>query len=157
VFDDEMLTIDDLAAYLKLKPQTIYKWAQSGKIPGAKFGKEWRFRRSAIEQWIDSYIPGADKTKPSGTEKRSSAKKSAGEDAKTAATSIAGPPEDRKGGQGASPPTLSLPSRIKSIDGAVSAVSRDEVLERATAPVEKVAVSRRSARSTKRDRGPESN
>ena len=54
VLEDEMLTIDDLAKYLKLKPQTIYKWAQAGKIPGAKFGKEWRFRRSAIEQWIDS-------------------------------------------------------------------------------------------------------
>jgi len=57
MFDDEMLTIDDLAAYLKLKPQTIYKWAQAGKLPGAKFGKEWRFRRSSIERWIDSYIP----------------------------------------------------------------------------------------------------
>ena len=53
MFDDEMLTIDDLASYLKLRPQTIYKWAQSGKIPGAKFGKEWRFRRSHIEDWID--------------------------------------------------------------------------------------------------------
>ena len=53
VFDDEMLTIDDLAKYLKLKPQTIYRWAQTGKIPGAKFGKEWRFRRSLIEAWID--------------------------------------------------------------------------------------------------------
>ena len=57
VFDDEMLTIEQLAAFLKLKPQTIYKWAQSGKLPGAKFGKEWRFRRSAIEKWIDSQIP----------------------------------------------------------------------------------------------------
>ncbi len=56
MFDDEMLTIEDVAAYLKLKPQTIYKWAQTGKIPGAKFGKEWRFRRSAIEQWIDRQI-----------------------------------------------------------------------------------------------------
>ena len=56
VFDDEMLTIEDVAAYLKLKPQTIYKWAQTGKIPGAKFGKEWRFRRSAIERWIDRQI-----------------------------------------------------------------------------------------------------
>jgi excisionase family DNA binding protein len=56
VFDDEMLTIEDLAAYLKLKPQTIYKWAQSGKVPGAKFGKEWRFRRSTIEAWIDSHM-----------------------------------------------------------------------------------------------------
>ena len=52
-----MLTIDELAAYLKLKPQTIYKWAQTGKVPGAKFGKEWRFRRSTIERWIDAQIP----------------------------------------------------------------------------------------------------
>ena len=59
-----MLTMDELARYLKLKPQTIYKWLQMGKIPGAKFGKEWRFRRSDIERWIDSFIPG--RTPPDG-------------------------------------------------------------------------------------------
>ena len=53
MFDDEMLTIEELAAYLKLKPQTIYKWAQTGNVPGGKFGKEWRFRRSTIQRWID--------------------------------------------------------------------------------------------------------
>jgi len=52
VFDDEVLTIDDLAAYLKLRRQTLYRWAQKGKIPGAKIGKEWRFRRSVVEDWI---------------------------------------------------------------------------------------------------------
>jgi len=56
VFNDEMLTIEQVAEYLKLKPQTIYKWAQSGKIPGAKFGKEWRFRRSLLEEWIDKQL-----------------------------------------------------------------------------------------------------
>jgi excisionase family DNA binding protein len=71
-FNDEMLTIEELAAYLKLKPQTIYKWAQTGKVPGAKFGKEWRFRRSSIEKWIDSQIPAL----PSNHE-RSSAKRKA--------------------------------------------------------------------------------
>jgi excisionase family DNA binding protein len=55
-FDDEMLTIDEVAKYLKLRPQTIYKWAQTGRIPGAKIGKEWRFRRSSIEKWIDQKI-----------------------------------------------------------------------------------------------------
>ena len=59
MFDDEMLRIEDVAAYLKLKPQTIYKWAQNGTIPGVKFGKEWRFNRSAIERWIDSYLDGS--------------------------------------------------------------------------------------------------
>jgi len=78
VFDDEMLTIEELAAYLKLKPQTIYKWAQAGKVPGAKFGKEWRFRRSSIEKWIDSRIaespPGS--SGASSDEKSAAAKKS---------------------------------------------------------------------------------
>ena len=58
VFEDEMLTIDDLARYLKLKPQTIYRWLRKGKVPGAKIGKEWRFRRSVIEQWIEESLKG---------------------------------------------------------------------------------------------------
>jgi excisionase family DNA binding protein len=53
-FEDEILTIEDVAKYLKLKPQTIYKWAQEGKIPAAKLGKEWRFRRTAIDKWLDA-------------------------------------------------------------------------------------------------------
>jgi excisionase family DNA binding protein len=60
MLEDEMLTIEDLAAYLKLKPQTIYRWAQTGRIPGAKFGKEWRFRRSAIERWIEDSLPSGE-------------------------------------------------------------------------------------------------
>ncbi len=66
-----MLTIDELATYLKLKPQTIYKWAQTGKVPGAKFGKEWRFRLSTIERWIDSQIPAfpANNDKPADDDK----------------------------------------------------------------------------------------
>ena len=54
MLEDELLTIQDLARYLRLKPQTIYRWAQSRKIPGAKFGKEWRFRRSEIQSWIEA-------------------------------------------------------------------------------------------------------
>jgi excisionase family DNA binding protein len=79
VFDDEMLTIEELAAYLKLKPQTIYKWAQSGKLPGAKFGKEWRFRRSAIERWIDSQIPPvAEKPRHESSSQKSSRRRKGG-------------------------------------------------------------------------------
>ena len=50
--DDEIMTIDDVAKYLKLKPQTIYTWAQKGKIPAAKIGKEWRFSRKILEKWF---------------------------------------------------------------------------------------------------------
>ena len=49
---DEIMTIEEVAKYLKLKPQTIYTWAQNGKIPAAKIGKEWRFRKDIIDAWF---------------------------------------------------------------------------------------------------------
>jgi excisionase family DNA binding protein len=51
-----LMTIGEVARLLKLKPQTIYRWVQQKKLPGAKIGKEWRFRRSAIERWLDRYM-----------------------------------------------------------------------------------------------------
>ena len=53
---DDIMTLEEVAAYLKLKPQTIYTWAQDGKIPAAKLGKEWRFRKSVIDRWFDQHI-----------------------------------------------------------------------------------------------------
>ena len=56
----EILTIDEVAAYLRLTPQTIYKWAQEKRIPAVKLGKEWRFRRSVIDRWFDEQLLGND-------------------------------------------------------------------------------------------------
>ena len=53
---DEIMTIEEVATYLKLKPQTIYTWAQKGKIPAAKLGKEWRFKRSVIDKWFNQHF-----------------------------------------------------------------------------------------------------
>jgi len=54
--NDEIMTLEEVARYLKLKPQTVYKWAQEEQIPGTKLGKEWRFRRSILDEWIDTSI-----------------------------------------------------------------------------------------------------
>ena len=54
--DSDIMTLEQVAKYMRLKPQTIYKWAQEGKIPAAKIGKEWRFRKSIIDEWIDKSI-----------------------------------------------------------------------------------------------------
>jgi excisionase family DNA binding protein len=54
--EDEIMTLEEVARYLKVKPQTVYKWAQEGQIPGTKLGKEWRFRRSILDEWIDTSI-----------------------------------------------------------------------------------------------------
>jgi excisionase family DNA binding protein len=53
---DEIMTLEEVAKYLKLKPQTIYSWAQNDKIPAAKLGKEWRFRKSVIDKWFNDHI-----------------------------------------------------------------------------------------------------
>jgi excisionase family DNA binding protein len=58
--ENEILTVEEVAAYLRLQPQTIYKWAQEGRIPAAKLGKEWRFRRSILDRWLDEQILGPD-------------------------------------------------------------------------------------------------
>ena len=54
--DSEIMTLEEVAAYLKLKPQTIYTWAQEKRIPAAKLGKEWRFKRSMIDRWFNHHI-----------------------------------------------------------------------------------------------------
>jgi excisionase family DNA binding protein len=52
--EDEILTLDELAIYLKLTKKTAYKLSAEGKIPGFKVGGSWRFKRVDIENWIES-------------------------------------------------------------------------------------------------------
>jgi excisionase family DNA binding protein len=47
-----ILTIGELADYLKLSRSTLYKLAQAGKVPGQKVGKHWRFHRETIDLWM---------------------------------------------------------------------------------------------------------
>jgi excisionase family DNA binding protein len=56
--ENEILTIEEVAEYLRLTPQTIYKWAQEKKIPAVKLGKEWRFRKTILDRWLDEQIVG---------------------------------------------------------------------------------------------------
>jgi excisionase family DNA binding protein len=49
----QVMTIDELAEYLQIAKSTLYKLAQEGKVPGQKVGKHWRFRKEAIDRWLD--------------------------------------------------------------------------------------------------------
>ena len=51
---DEILTIDEVAAYLKAGKRTVYRLAASGNLPAFKLGGTWRFRRGDLNQWIAS-------------------------------------------------------------------------------------------------------
>lgn len=50
--EDNVFTIDELAKYLKLKKSTVYRLAQTQRIPGIKIGRHWRFHRGAIDAWL---------------------------------------------------------------------------------------------------------
>jgi len=60
MLSNELMTIEEVAEYLRMKPQTIYRWAQDKRIPAAKLGKEWRFRRRIIDAWLDEQMIGDD-------------------------------------------------------------------------------------------------
>jgi excisionase family DNA binding protein len=51
---DEILTIPEVAKLLKIAEKTVYALAQKRALPGFKVGGQWRFSRSAINEWIDS-------------------------------------------------------------------------------------------------------
>ncbi len=50
---DEVLTIDELSVYLKIPKSTLYKQVREGKIPCQKIGRHWRFRKKAIDRWLE--------------------------------------------------------------------------------------------------------
>ena len=54
--DGEILTLDEVAAYLKAGKRTVYRLAQKGEIPAFKLGGTWRFRSSELDIWIAESI-----------------------------------------------------------------------------------------------------
>ncbi|MGR5249901.1 methylation-associated defense system helix-turn-helix domain-containing protein MAD1 [Vibrio aestuarianus] len=50
---DQILTLKEVAAYLKLAEKTAYRLASEGKLPGFKVGGSWRFKREDLEVWIE--------------------------------------------------------------------------------------------------------
>ena len=49
----ELLTIDEVAQYLRVKRRTIYEWVKKGKIPAIKTVGQWRFKKDRIDAWLD--------------------------------------------------------------------------------------------------------
>jgi excisionase family DNA binding protein len=49
----EVMTIEETSRYLRVPLSSLYRLAQSGKIPCQKVGRHWRFRRQALERWLE--------------------------------------------------------------------------------------------------------
>ena len=45
-------TVKQVAEYLQLSPSTIYMYAKKGKIPSSCIGKQWRFDKTEIDDWV---------------------------------------------------------------------------------------------------------
>jgi excisionase family DNA binding protein len=50
--ETDVITIRELAVYLKMAEKTLYRLAAEGSVPGFKVGGAWRFRKSEIDKWI---------------------------------------------------------------------------------------------------------
>ena len=49
---DEIMTIREVAHFLRMTEKSLYRYALEGKIPAFKVGGAWRFRKSQIDLWI---------------------------------------------------------------------------------------------------------
>jgi PTS system nitrogen regulatory IIA component len=52
----EIMTVEEVAEYLRVSERTVYEWAQKGEIPAGKLGTSWRFKRGEIERWVDQRL-----------------------------------------------------------------------------------------------------
>ena len=50
--NDQILTVKEVADYLKVNERTVYRMASATKIPAFKVGDSWRFKMSELEEWI---------------------------------------------------------------------------------------------------------
>lgn len=49
---EQIMTVKDVASYLKLNERTVYRMTTAAKIPAFKVGNSWRFKKEEIDTWI---------------------------------------------------------------------------------------------------------
>jgi len=54
--DDDILTLEEVAKYLRVSERTIYDCAQKGEIPAGKIRTAWRFKKSEIDKWVNERL-----------------------------------------------------------------------------------------------------
>lgn len=59
----DVLNVEETAALLNVSPWTVREQARLGTLPGRKIGKEWRFSRQALLEWLRA---GGTRKSPSG-------------------------------------------------------------------------------------------
>ena len=57
--DDDILTLEEVAKYLRISERTVYDCAQKGEIPAGKIRTAWRFKKSEIDKWVNEKLTSA--------------------------------------------------------------------------------------------------
>ncbi len=50
--EDRWLSVDEIAAYLGIKRDTVYKWIADKRMPAHKVGRLWKFRKEEVDKWV---------------------------------------------------------------------------------------------------------
>jgi two-component system, cell cycle sensor histidine kinase and response regulator CckA len=59
MIDETFLTTEEVLEYLQVNLRTVYRLIKAGKIPAVRVGRQWRFRKTDIDGWLDSQRPRA--------------------------------------------------------------------------------------------------
>ncbi len=54
VSNDRWLSVEEIAEYLGIKRDTVYKWIDRKKMPAHKVGSLWKFRKEEVDDWVRS-------------------------------------------------------------------------------------------------------
>jgi excisionase family DNA binding protein len=54
--NEEVLTIKEASGYLKIAEKTLYRFIREQNIPAFKLGREWRFKKSLLDKWMEKRI-----------------------------------------------------------------------------------------------------
>ncbi len=51
---ENYISVEEAAQYLDIKPVTLRRWIKDKGVPAHKIGKQWKFKRSELEEWVKS-------------------------------------------------------------------------------------------------------
>ena len=60
--EDRWLSVDDIAAYIGIKRDTIYKWIVRRNMPAHKVGRLWKFQKVEVDEWVRQEGASGDRT-----------------------------------------------------------------------------------------------
>ena len=53
---EQIMTLREVARYLGLHAMTVYKLTREGRVPAAKIGGQWRFKRDVLDEWLETQM-----------------------------------------------------------------------------------------------------